>query len=135
MPTKRENQIKKQIHNKKIHMNQPKKIKEIRITKNTKFTTFDIKKLTYTNIPIDEILHIIQSKLTNKEENKQIITCIKTIVNQNYFRFTDKTYKQNANGKPNIGYTIGNLLTRIGRKTLLQFEIKLQYKYNFPVCR
>jgi hypothetical protein len=48
------------------------------------------------HIPVDETLNIIQSKLADNEETQKLITCTRTIMNQNYFRFNDKTYKVTA---------------------------------------
>ena len=52
----------------------------------------------------DETLNIIQSKLTNNEEDNQLITCTRTIMNQNYFRFNGKTYKR-SDGIPMVSPT------------------------------
>ena len=59
--------------------------------------SFDIKIL-YTNIPNKETLetiktHLIEKKL-EKEYTTQLIKIIETIMNQNYFQFNNKLYKQ-----------------------------------------
>ena len=56
--------------------------------------TYDIKDL-YVNIPIEETLTITkQQLLINNDIHKteQIITCLRTILNQNYFEFQNNIY-------------------------------------------
>ena len=73
------------------------KLKEIKITNETKMGPFDLKNL-YTNIPIKETLEIIKTHLIEKklemEYTTQLIKIIETIMNQNYFQFNNKLHEQ-----------------------------------------
>ena len=60
-------------------MNQP-----TTITEKTKLASFDLK----TCIP-----NTIQTKLTDNQENKQLIMCIRTILNQNFIQINNKIKK------------------------------------------
>ena len=62
-----------------------------------KLASFDIQNM-YTNIPTEELITIIKTACQNNniEENlkQNIIKLSKTIIDQNYFQFLDKTYVQ-----------------------------------------
>ena len=67
---------------------------KLEIHENHKMISFDIKDL-YVNIPIDETLNIIKSKLL-KNNNIQIthqMLSLKVILSQNYFMFQQKIYQ------------------------------------------
>jgi Reverse transcriptase (RNA-dependent DNA polymerase). len=76
--------------------------------------SYDITNL-YTNIPIKETIKIIKTKLnTNTEEHtytEQLTKAIETILNQNYFRFNNKIYKQ-EDGIP-MGSPTSSILSEI----------------------
>ena len=72
-------------------------------------TSFDIKNL-YTTISIKETLEIIKTHLNEMklemEYTTQLIKIIKTIMNQNYFQFNNKSYEQQEGipmGSPTSG--------------------------------
>ena len=73
------------------------KLTNIQITKETKMASYDITNL-YTGIPIKDTIEIIKTELnTNTEEHahtEQLTKAIETILNQTYFRFNNKIYKQ-----------------------------------------
>jgi len=73
--------------------------------------TFDIKDL-YTNIPIDETINIIKTKL-QQNSNRQITHQI-TVLLQNYFIFQHKIYH------PEQGMVMGSPISGIVAKILLQ---------------
>jgi len=74
---------------------------------------------------VDKALYIIQLKLINNEE-KQLITCIRTIMNQTYFRFNDTTYKQ-IDGIP-MGSPTSGLISGI-----FSWEIEEKYLHNLKL--
>jgi len=80
--------------------------------------TYDIKDL-YVNIPIEETLTITkQQLLINNDIHKteQIITCLRTILNQNYFEFQNNIYHPKngiAMGSPISGTIVEILLQHI----------------------
>ena len=73
--------------------------------------TFDIKDL-YTNIPIDETINIIKTKL-QQNSNRQITHQI-TVLLQNYFIFQHKIYQ------PQQGIAMGSPLSSIVAEIFLQ---------------
>ena len=91
-------------------------LKDIPIQDNHKMITFDIKDL-YTNIPIDETINIMKTKLQqnkNKQTTQQIITMIKTALLQNHFIFQHKIYQ------PEQGIAMGSPLSGIVAEIFLQ---------------
>jgi hypothetical protein len=74
-----------------------KKLNTIIVNNNTKLFSFDITNM-YTNIPIQNTLNIIKQKLIENNENntyiKQITNSLNIILNQNYFEYNNKIYKQ-----------------------------------------
>jgi hypothetical protein len=65
------------------------------VHENYRMITFDIKDL-YVNIPIDETLKIIKTKLQQNNETQtthQIIPLLRTILSQIYFTFQQKIYQ------------------------------------------
>ena len=62
---------------------------KLEIHENHKMISFDIKDL-YVNIPIDETLNIVKSKLlknNNIQKTYQMLSLLKVILSQNYFMF------------------------------------------------
>jgi len=56
--------------------------------------TYDIKDL-YVNIPFDKTIKIAKTQLlqnNDKQKTKQIITTLKSILEQNYFSYQDTIY-------------------------------------------
>jgi hypothetical protein len=53
----------------------------------------------YTNIPLYELINIIQMTLTYnnipEEQKNEIIILVKVILDQNYFQYNDELYSQN----------------------------------------
>jgi hypothetical protein len=63
----------------------------LKISKNFKLTTYDIKDL-YVNIPIEETITIIKSMLLKNNDTQimqQIIILMRLVLSQNYFTFQD----------------------------------------------
>ena len=93
------------------------KLQKIKTNENTAFTSFDITNM-YTNIPIQETIEIITDKLKKQNESNEYITQIKNslnkILNQNYFKFNNKIYKQNS------GLAMGSPLSSIIAEIFLQ---------------
>jgi len=119
------------IYNIRNNMELLDKLHKINISHNTKIMSFDIKNL-YTNIPVTETIDIIKNKLENNTENTNICNNLKTILNQNYFRFNNKYYKMDN------GLAMGSPLSNIMSETFLQHyehsiikEIKK--KYNITI--
>jgi hypothetical protein len=90
------------------------KIKDVNIPTNTMFISFDVSNM-YTNIPTKETMEILKENLRKnnvpKNELDDISKLLKTTLNQNYFEFNSKYYKQNdglAMGSP-ISGTLANL--------------------------
>jgi len=74
---------------------------------------FDIKDL-YVNIPIDESLNIIKTKLlqnNNTQITHQILSLLRVILPQNYFTFQQQIY-QPEQGLP-VGSPISSLIAEI----------------------
>jgi len=68
---------------------------KLEIHENHKMVSFDIKDL-YVNIPTDEILNIVKSKLlknNNIQITHQMLSLLKVILSQNYFMFQQKILK------------------------------------------
>ena len=79
--------------------------------------TYDIKDL-YVNIPIEETLKIARQQLIeNNDRNKteQIITCLRTILSQNYFEFQGNIYHTDK------GIAMASPISRTVAKILLQY--------------
>jgi hypothetical protein len=76
---------------------------------NYRMITFDIKDL-YVNIPIDETIEIIKTKLQQKNNTlitHQIISLIRTVLLQNYFTFQQKIYQ------PEKGISMGSPISSL----------------------
>ncbi|XP_017485782.1 PREDICTED: uncharacterized protein LOC108374308 [Rhagoletis zephyria] len=90
----------------------------LHITNNNKLVSFDIKGL-YPSIPTTETMDILFRILLGKTEKKiakDIINTLKTTINQNYFRFNNKIYRQ-INGL-GMGNPISALLTEVFMQSL-----------------
>jgi hypothetical protein len=74
--------------------------------------SFDVKDL-YVNIPIDETLNIIKSKLL-ENNNTQILTLLKVTLSQNYFIFQHKIYQ------PEQGISMGSPISSSIAEIFLQ---------------
>ena len=91
-------------------------LKDIPVQDNHKMITFDIKDL-YVNIPIDETINIIKTKLqqnNNRQVTYQIIAMIKTVLQQNYFAFQQTIYQ------PREGISMGSPISGIIAEIFLQ---------------
>ena len=78
--------------------------------------TFDIKDL-YVNVPIDETINIIKTKLqqnNNRQITHQIIAMLKTVLQQNYFAFQQNIYQ------PKQGISMGSHISGIVAEIFLQ---------------
>jgi hypothetical protein len=73
-------------------------LKIINVQTNIKICSFNITNM-YTNIPQNELLQIIRNTLehnnTPENQKEELITLVKTILNQNYMQHMDQQYKQN----------------------------------------
>jgi hypothetical protein len=92
-------------------------ISKLKLNSNHKIITMDIKDL-YVNIPINETLFITNNlfKLNHTDKNiiKEIMTILKTTLNQNYFQYNGKFYK------PKSGVAMGSPLSSIMAEIFLQ---------------
>ena len=83
-------------------------ITQLHTNKCMKLITLDIKDL-YTNLPTTGIIQATKFWLhntpLNMDENKQIITILETIMEQNYFQYNDNFYK------PHKGVAMGSPLS------------------------
>jgi hypothetical protein len=83
---------------------------------NHRMISFDIKDL-YVNIPIDETLNIIKTKLlqnNNIQITYQMLSLLKVILSQNYFMFQQKIYQ------PAQGISMGSPISSLIAETFLQ---------------
>jgi hypothetical protein len=91
---------------------------DIPYSQNLRLASFDISNM-YTNIPTDELIKIIKTACQNNniEDNltRNIIKLSKTIIDQNYFQFLDKTYVQTE------GLDMGAPTSSIFSELYLQF--------------
>jgi len=94
-----------------------------------KLASFDISNM-YTNIPTEELITIIKTACLNNniEDNlkQNIIKLSKTIIDQNYFQFLDKSYVQPE------GLAIGEPTFSIISELYLQF-LENPTIYNIPL--
>ena len=87
--------------------------------------TYDIKDL-YVYIPIEETLKIARQQLIeNNDRNKteQIITCLRTILSQNYFEFQGNIYHTDK------GIAMASPISRTVAKILLQYIENIHIKH------
>ena len=78
--------------------------------------TFDIKEL-YVNIPIDETINFLKTKLlehSNTQITHQIIALLKVTLSQNYFTFQQNIYQ------PEQGVAMGSPISRLVAEIFLQ---------------
>ena len=90
----------------------------LKVTDKHKLITFDIKDL-YVNIPIQETINITKDMLQRNNDPQtthQILTLLKLILEQNYFRFQQQTFK------PNQGVTMGSPISRLIAEIFLQYN-------------
>ena len=91
---------------------------------NYRMITFNIKDL-YVNIPIDETLNTIKTKLQQNNDTQtthQIISLLKTVLSQNYFTFQQKI-NQPAQGI-STGSPISSLIAEIFLQNYVDKYIK-----------
>jgi hypothetical protein len=73
-------------------------LKRIKTPVNTKECSFDIRNM-YTNIPQNELIHIIKDTLeynnTPENQKQELIILVEAILNQNYMQYMNQQYKQN----------------------------------------
>jgi hypothetical protein len=72
-------------------------LKKTNIRTSTKICSFDIKNM-YTNIPQNELINIIYNILTNNtpdDRKNEIVTLVKSILNQNYLQRNNQLYTRN----------------------------------------
>ena len=111
-------------------------MKNVTVNQETKIISFDITNL-YTNVPITETLNIIKGKIDkqyNKEESRLIINMLRTIVEQNYFQFNNKIYKQQeglARGSPLSAILSEIFLQHMEEKLIPQIMNKYNVKHWF----
>jgi hypothetical protein len=72
-------------------------LKRIKTQQNTKVCSFNIKNM-YTNIPQNELIHIIRETLeynsTSDNQKQKLIILVEAILNQNYLQHMNQQYKQ-----------------------------------------
>jgi len=94
---------------------------KLKVHENNKMISFDIKD-PYVNIPIDEILNIIKSKLLENNNNDnnntqithRILSLLKVTMPQNYFIFQHKIYQ------PEQGVSVGSPISSLIAEIFLQ---------------
>jgi hypothetical protein len=97
---------------------------KLKLNDNHRMITFDIKDL-YVNIQINETLMITEtliSKHNNEQVTKQILTLLKTILQQNYLLFQDHIYQ------PTKGVSKGSPILGIVSEIFLQHLENTQLK-------
>ena len=116
-------------------------IKSLIISRNDLMISLDIVNL-FTNIPIETTLNIIREKLESDVSLttrtnlpiSEIISMVKFIMENNYFKFDEKIYKQKT-GAPmgcNLSPVLGDaLVSRIFEQAISGFK----YKNNLKICR
>jgi len=80
---------------------------KLELHENHRIVTFDIKDL-YVNIPIDENLSIIKTKLLRNDNNQithQMLSLMRAVLSQNYFSFQQKIYQ------PEQGISMGSSIS------------------------
>jgi len=102
-------------------------LNKIKINKNSRIITLDIKDL-YVNLPINGIMHATKyllNKNNNSEEViKQLLNIIKTVIQQNYFQYKDifyQTVKGIAMGSPLSGTIAGIYLQYVEETYIKQW--------------
>jgi len=95
----------------------------LKINNNHKMITYDIKDL-YVNIPTYETIKIAKIQLlkNDKQKTKQIITILKTILEQNYFVFQDMIYH------PNKGVVVGSSISGTMAELFPQYTENMHIK-------
>ena len=86
--------------------------------------TYDIKDL-YANIPVNKTIEIAKNQLlknNDKQKTKQIITILKTILEQNYFSYQDTLYH------PKKGIAMGSPISGTMAELFLQYIESRQHK-------
>jgi hypothetical protein len=110
------NQEQKNQYNTQNSENFAHNITEHKINQHHRMITYDIKDL-YVNIPIEEILAVTKQQLLNNKGihvTKQIITCLRTILSQNYFEFQNNIYH------PKNGVAMGSPISGTITELMLQ---------------
>ena len=115
------------IYNIKNCLDVAQDITKLHLNKHMTLITLDIKDL-YTNLPKIGIINAtkfwLHSKSHNMDENKQIITLLKTIMEQNYFQHNENFYKPHkavAMGSPLSGTLAELYLQNIKHKYIKQW--------------
>ena len=102
-------------------------LSQLSISANYRLITYDIKDL-FVNIPINEVIRIIQNTLYQNQTTTQTIKLTKTILPQNYFTFQHKIYHTNkgiAVGFP-ISDTIAEIFTEHYENTYIKWIIDIK---------
>lgn len=91
------------------------RVKNINLPDNACLVSFDVKNL-FTSIPTDELLLKVNELINNSDnlnqtEKNELLALIKTCLNQNYFMFNSKFYKQ-TDGLP-MGSPLSPLMAEI----------------------
>jgi hypothetical protein len=93
-------------------------LKQVNVLPNVKLCSIGIKNM-YTNIPIKDLVNIIQRSLTRNnlpdEYKQEIITLTKVILDQNYFLYNNELYSQNK------GLAMGALTSSIMAEIYIQY--------------
>lgn len=107
-----------------------KKIQNVKVTRGHVLCSFDLVDM-YTNIPVQEAIATLQRHLISKNApTNEVITCIKivkTCMEQNYFQFRGKVYKQTT--ELSMGSKLSPLLANI---FMCDLEEKLKSSRLFP---
>jgi hypothetical protein len=103
-------------------------LKTTELNSNIKMSSFDIENL-YTNIQRKHIINITNNILENNTENqskiwREIMYILKVIMEENYFQFDQKYYKQTE------GLTMGAPTSAILVETFIQH---MEHEYLYPI--
>jgi hypothetical protein len=105
-------------------------LKATELNSDARICSFDIKNM-YTNIPKEDIINIINNILNNNIEiqsniQNEIIHILKTIMEQNYFQFDQKYYKQVE------GLAMGAPTSATLAETFTQHT---EHLYSYPILK
>ena len=101
----------KKLYNRKNSIEVIQEIEEVKVNNNITLMSIDVKDM-FTNIPSEKVIEIIKKNKMNEYQGKeQLLKIVKMCMDQNYFRFNNRFYKQNK-GLP-MGSSLSPILAEI----------------------
>lgn len=86
-------------------------LKDVEINRNTILITIDVKDM-FTNIPKEKVMELIKENgMSGYQHKDQVVKITETLMEQNYFRFNNKFYKQ-TKGLP-MGSSLSPIMSEI----------------------